>query len=112
MLRNRIHRLLGGQHELKLPVCSDLFGKKVLGFLEKLELAEPAGMLLTQQLALHNELVARIRQDEAALKDLMSQSPELTHVCSLPEKGVRREWHCFKPVFGEKDGGRSADLVD
>ncbi len=87
MLRNRIHRLLGGQHELKLPVCSDLFGKKGLSFLEKLELPEPAGMLLTQQLALHNELVARIRQDEAALKDLMSQSPELTHVCSLPGMG-------------------------
>ncbi len=75
MLRNRIHRLLGGKHELKLPQCSDLFGKKGLSFLEKLQLPEPAGMLLTQQLALHNELVARIRQDETALKDLMSQSP-------------------------------------
>jgi len=28
MLRNRIHRLLGGQHEVKLPQCSDLFGRK------------------------------------------------------------------------------------
>ena len=28
MLRNRIHRLLGGQHGLKLPQCSDLFGRK------------------------------------------------------------------------------------
>ena len=38
MLRNRIHRLLGGQHEVKLPQCSDLFGRKGLGFLERLEL--------------------------------------------------------------------------
>jgi transposase len=31
MLRNRIHRLLGAQHDLKLPQCSDLFGKKGMG---------------------------------------------------------------------------------
>ena len=37
MLRNRIHRLLGAQHEVKLPQCSDLFGRKGLSFLEKLE---------------------------------------------------------------------------
>ena len=52
MVRNRIHRLLGAQHELKLPQCSDLFGAKGLSFLEKLELPAPAGLLLTQQLAL------------------------------------------------------------
>jgi hypothetical protein len=38
MLRNRIHRLLGAQHEVKLPQCSDLFGRKGLSFLDKLEL--------------------------------------------------------------------------
>ena len=42
MLRNRIHRLLGAQHEVKLPQCSDLFGRKGLSFLEKLELPAPA----------------------------------------------------------------------
>jgi hypothetical protein len=30
MLRNRIHRLLDAQHEVKLPQCSDLFGRKGL----------------------------------------------------------------------------------
>ena len=45
MVRNRIHRLLGAQHGLKLPQCSDLFGAKGLSFLEKLELAAPAGLL-------------------------------------------------------------------
>ncbi len=35
MLRNRIHRLLGAQHDVKLPQCSDLFGKKGMSFLEK-----------------------------------------------------------------------------
>ena len=48
MLRNRIHRLLGGQHEVKLPQCSDLFGRKGLSFLEKLELPAPARLLLTR----------------------------------------------------------------
>jgi hypothetical protein len=42
MLRNRIHRLLGAQHEVKLPQCSDLFGRKGLSFLDKLELPAPA----------------------------------------------------------------------
>ena len=28
MMRHRIHRLLGAQHGLKLPQCSDLFGAK------------------------------------------------------------------------------------
>src|SRR5258705_1774401 len=56
MLRNRIHRLLGGQHEVKLPQCSDLFGRKGAGFLERLELPAPARLLLTQQLTLLKEL--------------------------------------------------------
>jgi transposase len=47
MLRNRIHRVLGAQHEVKLPQCSDLFGRKGLSFLEKLELPAPARLLLT-----------------------------------------------------------------
>jgi hypothetical protein len=34
MLRNRIHRLLGAQHEVKLPQCSDLFGRRGLSFLD------------------------------------------------------------------------------
>lgn len=50
MLRNRIHRLLGAQHDLKLPVVSDLFGKKGMSLLEKIELPSPAGLLLKQQL--------------------------------------------------------------
>jgi hypothetical protein len=32
---HRVHRLLGGQHEVKLPQCSDLFGRKGDGLPEK-----------------------------------------------------------------------------
>jgi transposase len=46
MLRNRIHRLLGAQHGLMMPQCNDLFGKKGMGILEKLELPAPDGLLL------------------------------------------------------------------
>ena len=87
MLRNRIHRLLGGQHELKLPQCSDLFGRKGLGFLERLELPAPARLLLTQQLTLLKELAVCIREDEKALEGLLEQSPVLQHVRSLPGMG-------------------------
>jgi transposase len=62
MLRNRIHRLPGGQHELKLPQCSDLFGRKGVGFLERLK--APARLLFTQQLTLLKELAVRIRCNE------------------------------------------------
>jgi hypothetical protein len=41
MLRNRIHRLLGAQHEVKLPQCSDLFGRKGLNFLENWSFQRP-----------------------------------------------------------------------
>ena len=69
MLRNRIHRLLGGQQEVKLPQCSDLFGREGLSLLEKLELPPPTRLLLTQQLALLKERGVRIREDEETLED-------------------------------------------
>jgi transposase len=87
MMRNRMHRLLGAQHGLKLPQCSDLFGAKGMSFLDKLELPAPAGLLLTQQLALLRELALRIREDEKSLETMMEASPALGHVRSLPGMG-------------------------
>lgn len=87
MLRNRVHRLLGGQHGLKLPQCSDLFGRKGLGFLEAVELPAPAGLLLKQQLEMLRTLAVRIREDEKALQGLMMETPEMELVSSLPGMG-------------------------
>ncbi len=87
MLRNRIHRLLGAQHDLKLPQCSDLFGKKGMGFLEKLELPAPAGLLLKQQLDMLKNVQARIKEDEAALEQMMSTTDAQKHVLSIPGMG-------------------------
>ena len=84
MVRNRIHRLLGAQHEVKLPQCSDLFGRKGLSFLEKLELPAPASLLLTQQLALLKELGVRIHEDEKALAGLLQETPALNYVPAYP----------------------------
>ncbi len=88
MLRNRIHRLLGGQHEVKLPQCSDLFGKKGLGFLEALELPAPAGLLLKQQLDMLRNLQVRIREDEKTLEGMLEHTPALERVRSLPGMGL------------------------
>ena len=87
MLRNRIHRLLGAQHDLKLPQVSDIFGKKGMGFLEKLELPAPSGLLLKQQLEMLRNTQLRIKEDEAALEQMTHSTDELKHVLSIPGMG-------------------------
>lgn len=87
MLRNRIQRLLGAQHELELPVCSDLFGKRGMGFLEKLELPAPAGLLLKQQLDMLRNVQTRIKEDETALAEMMEDSTSRSRLLSVPGIG-------------------------
>lgn len=87
MLRNRIHRLLGGQHDLKLPQVSDLFGKKGMSFLERLELPAPAGLLLKQQLEMLRTVQTRIKEDESALEEMIEASTGFSHLLSLPGMG-------------------------
>lgn len=88
MLRNRIHRLLGGQHDVKLPQCSDLFGKRGMSFLDALELPAPAGLLLRQQLDMLRNLQTRIREDEKTLETMLEHTPALEKVRSLPGMGL------------------------
>lgn len=87
MLRNRIHRLLGAQHDLKLPQVSDLFGVKGMSFLTKLELPAPAGLLLKQQIEMMKSLQLRVKEDEAALAQMMGTTPAQEHILSLPGMG-------------------------
>ena len=87
MLRNRIHRLPGGQHDLQLPVVSDLFGRKGMSFLEKLELAAPAGLLLKQQLEMLRTVQLRLKEDEAALAEMIDKTQGYEHLLSLPGMG-------------------------
>lgn len=87
MLRNRIHRLLGAQHDLKLPQCSDLFGKRGMSFLEKLELPAPYGLLLKQQLEMLKGVQQRIKEDEKALELMMAMTEAQGRVLSIPGMG-------------------------
>jgi transposase len=87
MLRNRIHRLLGGQHGLMMPQCSDLFGKKGMGILQGLELPGAAGLLLKGQLEILRQLGLRIRETEVALAGMMEESADLRFVRSIPGMG-------------------------
>jgi hypothetical protein len=51
-IRNRVHALIDRQRELEMPQCSDLFGRKGLSALSKLELSEPDATLLGEELEL------------------------------------------------------------
>src|SRR6266516_5483335 len=64
MLRNRIQALLDRQRGLQLPQCSDIFGVRGLSFLRRLELPEPDGMLLREQLALHDLIAQQMKAQE------------------------------------------------
>lgn len=64
MLRNRIHALLDRQRGLELPQCSDIFGQRGLFFLRQLQLPEPDGMLLREQLALHDLIAQQMKAQE------------------------------------------------
>ena len=83
MLRNRIQRLLSAQHNLQLPQCSDLFGKKGISALCKLTLPDPAGLLLRQHLEVLESLKIRIAEDEATLKKMLEATPQFDFVLSL-----------------------------
>lgn len=87
MLRNRIHRLLGAQHDVKLPQVSDIFGRKGMGFLDKLELPAPAGLLLKQQLEMLKNVQLRVKEDEAALAAMMGSTQGQEQVMSIPGMG-------------------------
>jgi len=87
MLRNRIHALLDRQHGLELPVCSDIFGARGLGFLRRLELAEPDGTLLREALALHDLIAEQIRAQEKRLAAEFRLEPMHARLLSVPGVG-------------------------
>ena len=87
MLRNRIHALLDRQRGLELPVCSDLFGAKGLGFLRKLELPEPDGTLLAEQLALHDLIATQMRAQEKRIAAEFGREAIAERLMSLPGVG-------------------------
>lgn len=61
-VRNRIHRLLSRQHGLSMPQVSDLFGKKGMSALGKLQISSPDDLLLRQQMDMLDALAKHIRE--------------------------------------------------
>lgn len=87
MLRNRIHALLDRQRGLELPVCSDIFGAKGLGFLRQLQLPEPDGTLLAEQLALHDLIATQMRAQEKRIAADFGSEATHGRLMSLPGVG-------------------------
>ncbi len=79
MLRNRIHALLDRQRDLELPHCSDLFGVRGLGFLRRLELPEPDGMLLREALPCTISSPSRCAPRRSGLRPSLNLRPATNH---------------------------------
>ena len=87
-VRNRIHALLDRQERLELPQCSDLFGVKGRCWLRRLELPEPDGTLLREDLALLDLLNAQIKDQEKRIAKENQDDEATALVQSIPGLGV------------------------
>lgn len=87
MLKNRIHALLA-QHALRLPAVSDLYGTEGLAWLRGLQLPEPDGRLLREDLKLLGVVQQRIRATEGLIKDLAAGDEAVRWLESLPGIGA------------------------
>jgi transposase len=87
MLRNRIHVILDRQRALDRPVCTDLFGKKGLGWLQQLQLPDPDSLLLQQSMALLNALGDHIKAIEKRLQQENENEAAVQHLQTLPGVG-------------------------
>lgn len=67
MLKNRLHALLD-RHHVAAPPVSDLFGKRGVGYLAKVQLPEGAQAQLDQDLRLLQMLNGEVRESEALLR--------------------------------------------
>jgi hypothetical protein len=92
-LRNRLHALLDRQHGLELPQCSNLFGVRGMGHLRRLELPEPDGSMLREELALLALLNSQIKEQEKRSRGSGDPSPA-EH--SRPGTDPRRGHYCPK----------------
>jgi transposase len=87
-IRNRIHALLDRQHELALPQCSDLFGVKGLAHLRRLELPEPDGTMLREDLTLFELLSVQIKAQEKRIAEANAADVATQRVQSIPGFGL------------------------
>jgi len=87
-IRNRVHRIIGKQHNLQMPQVSDIFGKKGKDALHKAVLPEPDAMLLRQNLTMLEQLDQVIKQDEELIRQDGKIDPSVEILSSLPGIGL------------------------
>jgi len=87
-LRNRVHRLIGRQHNLQMPQVSDMFGKKGKDALKKAVLPEPDSILLKQDLAVLEQLDAVIKNSEDKIKTQSKPDRAVEVLSSMPGVGL------------------------
>src|SRR5205814_8133861 len=73
---------------LELPQCSDVFGVRGLGFLRRLELAEPDATLLREQLALHDLIAQQMKAQEKRIAAEFKTEAVHQHLLSVPGIGI------------------------
>ena len=87
-IRNRIHNLLGGQRDLRMPQVSDVFGKKGMEALGKIEFDKPHHrLMLDQDLAIMRELNTHIKAAQAAIADDFKGNHDYELLLSIPGFG-------------------------
>src|SRR5205809_753388 len=74
--------------ELEVPQCSDVFGVRGLGFLRRLELAEPDATLLREQLALHDLIAQQMKAQEKRIAAEFKTEAVHQHLLSVPGIGI------------------------
>jgi transposase len=87
-IRNRIHKLIGKQHNLQLPQVSDIFGKRGKDALRKVVLPEPDATLLNQNLMMLEQLDRVIKQDEERIRQDGKPDRSVEILSSLPGVGL------------------------
>jgi transposase len=86
-IRNRVHALLDRQQGLALPQCSDLFGVKGMGHLRRLDLPEPDGTMLREDLALLELLSVQIKAQEKRIAAANAGDAATGRIQSIPGFG-------------------------
>ena len=86
MVKNRVWALLA-QHSVERPQVSDLYGKVGMAWLEGLELPDPDGRLLKEDLSLLKVLKERIAATEGLIRDLSAGDEAVGWLRSLPGIG-------------------------
>jgi transposase len=86
MVKNRIKALLS-QYSLETPEVSDLYGKVGLEWLAAVELPDPDGTLLREDLAFFEVVTERIKATEDLIDRLSSGDEAIEWLSSLPGIG-------------------------